>query len=308
MKLQISLAVTAYQEEKRGIFTWIGECVAPAAENDMVREITVVNDGTPDYSELAVHLVARVPRDKLKLSQNSWRLHVFGNKLESVYRSTSEWVLLCDSDNIMSPEYYRVLDRECPWNPKIWYCTSFARPSFDYRALCGTWHLGNIRQMGGLEGFGCFVNTGNQFVHRERFLDVFGHLRGKRFDLEQPDYFEADDRADEKWLLAYGAQDSFFLMKEWMLAGGLVHCVDGLEYAHRIGGGELSNYDRAPAEKGLLAPVYYLELLDAAIGEKHTYRWVRHVTRTEFEYRREDGLPVIVSGYGWVKRGDEEAA
>ena len=294
---QISLAVTAYEESTRGAFEWIRECIAPAVADPMVREIVVVNDGTPDFGGLKDAL-ADTP--KLRLSQNEKRLHVFGNKLESVYRSTSEWVLLCDSDNYMPQEYYRTLEDLRPWNPDTWYSASQARPAFDYRELCGTWNLSNVGQMGTFPRFGCFVNTGNQFVHRKRFLDVFGHLRGKRFDLEQPNYFGVEDREDEKWFLVYGAQDSFFLMKEWMIRGGSVHCVPGLEYDHRVETGDLSNYNRAAQEKAALGPVYYLELLDAAAGKKHSYRFKGSMPRGERRYDRGDGRSVTVGPLGRV--------
>ncbi len=294
---QITLAVTAYQESKRGEFSWIRECLAPAATDPLVREIMVVNDGTPDFPGLQA-AVADVP--KMRMLQNAKRLHVFGNKLESVYQSSSEWVLLCDSDNIMPPEYYRTLESLAPWKPETWYCASFARPAFDYRPLCGTWNLGNVQRMVAASCFWCFVNTGNQFVHRESFLNVFGHLRGKRFDLEQPDYFRADDRTDEKWFLVYGAQDSFFLTKTWLISGRLVRCVKGLEYEHRIGCGDLSNFERAPEEKNCLGPAYYLELLDAACGDKHFYRFIRHITDIKLLFRRDDDRFVTVDLYGKV--------
>jgi hypothetical protein len=292
MSQQISLAVTAYEEHARGNFGWIRECLAPAAENPMVREIVVVNDGSRDFNDLQTAL-AGVP--KLKMWQNGERLHVFGNKLESVYWATSEWVLLCDSDNAMPSQYYDKLDSLAPWDSDTWYCASWARPAFDYRELCGTWRTGDIDEMASKGRFSCFVNTGNQFVHRQRFLDVFGHLRGKRFDLEQPDYFGVGDRGDEKWLLVYGAQDSFFLMKEWLLHGGVVQCVEDLEYDHRIGTGQLSNYVRAPEEKWALGAAYYLELLDASRGRKHAYRYLGETSGLR-QFQRDDGRLVAVDG------------
>ncbi len=294
---EISAAVTAFNEHLRGEFTWIKECLTPASADPLVREVVVVNDASDDYHDL-VNAIGGIP--KLSLSQNLTQQFVFGNKLESVYQATSEWVLLIDSDNRMPAEYYRTLESLQPWNPETWYCASFAHPAFDYRPLYGTWQLDNIAEMACIQGFWCFVNTGNQFVHRRRFLDTFGHLRGKRFDLEQPDYFGAGDRTDEKWFLTYGAQDSFFLTKTWMLSGGSVRCVPGLEYEHRIGCGDLSNFERAPAEKNCLGPVYFLELLDAANGEQHKYQFVEYKTAIKLRYRREDGRMVTVDLRGFV--------
>ena len=286
----ITLAVTAYNESQRGNFQWIRECVGPASMSPVVREIVVVNDGTDDFDALTKAL-ADIP--KVRLFQNETRLHVFGNKLESVYRATSDWVLLGDSDNVMRADYFNRLVAQQPWDLRDWYCASFARPAFDYRKLIGVWDLRDTHRMAAIKAFWCFGNTGNQFTHRGRWMETFGHLRGKRFDLEQPDYFEAANRNDEKWLLAYGAQDSFFLFKQWLISGNRVHCVDGMEYDHRMDTGLLSNFNRGPAEKEALAPIYYLEMRDAARGRKHHY-----TTQTRKAgvgtYRRDDGKIVSV--------------
>ncbi len=304
---QLTLAVTAYNESQRGNFGWIRECIKPAMTQPLVQELVVTNDATPDYDGLvdavADASAASPPKSgMLWIRQNPKRLHVFGNKLESVCSSTSEWVLLCDSDNIMPAEYYRRLEKLAPWNPDTWYCASFARPEFDYRGLIGEWKLDDVARMMAIPNAWCFVNTGNQFVHRERFLDIFGKYRGKRFDLEQPNYFELSDeeRAMERWFLAYGAADSFFLMKEWLISGGTVNCVPGLGYEHRTETGDQSNYNRAPPEKLAIGPAYYLEMLDAAKGEKHGYVFVRFAGPTLREYRRDDGRLVTVDLRGPV--------
>ena len=266
----VSLCVTAYNEKIRGNYKWLKECVAPAVASDFVSEIVVVNDGTPDFPKLAAALVGT---PKLRIAQNPSRLHVFGNKLESVWQATSDWVLMCDSDNVMPSDYYDKLAGQLPWVHDTWYSASFARPTFDYRDFIGRWRADELVNAVPLNPsmFWCMVNTGNQFVHRATFLSLFGHLRGKRFDLEQPDYCGAGDRSDEKWFLAYGANDSFFMFKEWLLAGHSVHCVDKLEYSHRMGNSQTSNYERGPIEKSKIPAAYFMELLDFVRGEKHEY-------------------------------------
>ena len=256
----LSLCVTAYNESKRGNFAWIRECLAPAVDNPMVSEIVITNDGTPDFPDLQA-AVAGTP--KLRLIQNASNLQVFGNKLKSVYQATGEWVLLCDSDNIMRADYYDRLAALGEWDRDTWYCASQAKPTFDYWPFIGRHALADYPNLVPRDPsmFWCFVNTGNQLVHRETFLSIFGHLRGTRFDHAQPFYFNRKDRDDPKWLLAYGANDSFYMMKEWLLAGKIVHCVDGLEYAHRTGIGDQSNYDRGPVEKMAISPAYYLEMV-----------------------------------------------
>jgi glycosyltransferase involved in cell wall biosynthesis len=285
--------VTAYDESRRGGCQWIMECLKAAQDNPHVDEIIVVNDGTPDWAYLACELA---PIQKLRFVQNPARLHVFGNKLESVWQATSDWCLMCDSDNIMDRNYYDILAEQQPWEDDCWYCASKANPTFDYRKFIGTWDRQTILDIVARDAsmYWCFVNTGNQFIHRKTFLDIFGKYRGKRFDLEQPDYFKAENRQDEKWFLAYGAQDSFFFMKEWLVAGNRVKCVDGLEYDHRIKTGDRSNYERGPIEKCYLAPAYYLELIDAVNGEKHDYTFLS-LSRSIAQYIREDNKIVMLN-------------
>ncbi len=286
-KPSVSLCVTAYCETSRGYCSWIRECIAPACDSTFIDEIVVVNDGTSDYPELAAAL-----RDmpKLRFVHNPERLHVFGNKLESVWQATSDWVLMCDSDNVMGSSYYRTLQSVAPWKKNDWFCASQAEPTFNYGKFVGKWKLPEFLKLVARDPsmFWCFVNTGNQFVHRETFLNLFDRYRGKRFDLEQPDYFGARDRSDEKWFLAYGADDSFFMLKEWLMAGYAVHCVDGLKYVHRTGIGKLSNYERGPALKDGIPNAYYLEMLDHANGEKHGYTF-RSISSSIAKLDREDG-------------------
>jgi len=269
-KPTVSLCVTAYRESVRGGCGWILECIEAACNSTFIDEIVVVNDGTLDFPELASAL-RDIP--KLRFVQNPKRLHVFGNKLESVWQATTDWVLMCDSDNIMDEAYYVNLLKIRPWQDDVWYAASRANPIFDYRAFVGTWDIKSLVDSVTLDYkmFWCMVNTGNQFVHRNTFLSVFGHLRGTRFDLTQPDYFGVDDRRDEKWFLTYGANDSFFMLKEWMLSGNRICVVDGLEYGHRMGDKITSNYERGPDEKSMIPPAYFMEMRDFVDGESHTY-------------------------------------
>ena len=291
MKPTVSLCVTAYNEWLRGECRWIRECLQPACDSDFIDEIVVVNDGTDDFDKLT-DMLSDLP--KLRLTQNPSRLHVFGNKVESVYRATSDWVLMCDSDNIMDGQYYETLLKHAPWDADTHYCADQAKPIFDYRAFRGEWGVADIASVFSKhpDMFWCLVNTGNQFIHRETFLDLFGGFRGKRLDLEQPDYFNAEDRDDEKWFLAYGANDSFFILKTWLMSGKRVHVVPGLEYDHRIGDTITSNYERGPKEKTEISPIYFAELLDYAKGEQHTYSstWLHRNTACLLR----DGCDVII--------------
>lgn len=260
---QITLAITAFNESNRGNFEWIRECVTPATTHPLVREIAVVNDATDDIDRLRFEIGA-LP--KVRIYQNETNLGVFGNKVTSVERSTSWWVLMADSDNVMGHDYFDRLQSLGEWQPDMMYCASFARPNFDYRHFCGTWDLDRIAYANEQPAFFCLVNTGNWFLHRPTFLETFRFKTRNRFDLQQPNYFDVPACVREQiyWRHVYDAQDSFYINKTWLMAGKHLNVVDGLEYAHRVDKHVQGNYDRSPVEKGALAPIYLLELMGAA--------------------------------------------
>lgn|GEM_PF-2723489 len=260
----ISLAVTAFREmsEAQLFGRRLQRCIQSAQEHDAVSEIVIVDDGSDHFDKLEALLRDQA---KVKLYRNQSRMGVFTNKVEAVLSATGEWVITCDSDNAMGRQYIdQVVAMEK--NAEVWYCPSFARPRFDYRRLVGEYDLRNLGSMLALPMAQCAINTGNQVVHRKSFARVFGKYRQvRRFDLLMPNYMEIPEaeRLKEGWWLGYGACDSFLLNLDWLLAGGRIKFMVGLEYDHYVcdsepmrgneGSDEYgSNYARAGEEKSLL--------------------------------------------------------
>jgi len=257
----VSFAVTAFREmgEPRRGGRMLFDCIEAALAHPGIDEVVVVNDGSPDFAELVTE-VSCWPLshpNKLRLLGNDTNLGVFTNKIEAVAQARGEWVITCDSDNVMDAAY---IDRALAvmGNPNTWYCPSFAKPNFDYRSFIGRWDAKSIGKMLTMPVSHCAVNTGNQTVCREPFLDVFGKYRGvRRFDLMMPNYADIshEDRQSETWWLSYGACDSFLFNIHWMLSSPKrgIRFVEGLEYKHHVFEDRSgSNYDRAPKEKGVL--------------------------------------------------------
>lgn len=258
--MTITLAITAYRETTRGNLQWIRECLAPAIAHDIVSDIWVIDDNSTDYEQLAESLDG-LP--KVRHATNPYNFGVFGNKLESVAGAHNEWVLMCDSDNVMGRQYLGALKSMQPWDANTWYSASFARPDFNYRSLAGRWDAHNVAQLVDLPLAECCLNTGNQFVHRDTFMDVFEQFRHQRFDLMQPDYLGVGDRSDLKWRLVYDAADSIFYNKTWILQGGTLAVCRELEYDHRRRND--SSWGIAPAEKERLPAFYLQELREANV-------------------------------------------
>ncbi len=258
--MSLSFAVTAYNEmtEPQQFGQRLLDCIHAARRHPAIDEIVVVNDGPAGYEELK-GLLAGIP--KLELSRNGSRQGVFTNKIEAVACCTGEWVINCDSDNVMDAEYIDHVIVELARDPKTWYCPSFARPQFDYRRLVGRWDLGTMQSRSFFDALiaACAINTGNQVVNRQEYMKVFERFRGvRRFDLMLPNYLvlTEEERQSEDMHLAYGACDSILLNIEWLLHGGTLEFVEGLEYDHAVHVDKSgSNYDRAPAEKERLASI-----------------------------------------------------
>lgn len=245
----ITFAVTAYRElsEKRKYGEQLFRCIQPAQEHPQVDEIVIVDDGSDDADGLAEVLVGQ---EKVSFHRNVENRGVFGNKLEAIARARGGWVITCDSDNLMRKDFLDHIiakgkDRD------TWYCPSFARPEFDYRSLVGTYVLASIQRIIDQPMFQCAINTGNQTVHHETFMEVFGKYRDRRADLMMPNWLDipAAEREKKYWRLVFDALDSFIFNLTWLQAGKRISFVPGLEYDHYCSGDDAGNYVRSPPEK-----------------------------------------------------------
>lgn len=281
--IHFSFAVTAYEEmcDARRQGHRLLEAIQPAQAHDAIEEIVVVDDGSSDFDRLAEFLKGQ---PKVHCYHNFQNQGVFANKIEAIAWTTGEWVITCDSDNRMGKAF---LDRvtSVAVNPRCWYCPSFAKPEFDYRKLIGSYSLNtpgylalmekwtpgcakdthdfqNIGAIMDKPMFECAMNTGNQTVHRDSFMQVFGKYRGKRADLMMPNWLglSQEQRREHYWRLVFDACDSFILNLEWLRAGECMRIVEGMEYDHYYTGGETSNYARSPKEKEDLSRLLIAEL------------------------------------------------
>jgi len=260
-----SFAVTAFEEtcDARRQGRRLLETLAPAQAHEAIDEIVVVDDGSSDYERLGGFLDGQ---PKVNLYHNVENRGVFGNKIEAIARAKGEWVITCDSDNQMGPAFLNTVTA-LAIDSGTWYCPSFGKPKFDYRHLIGRYNLANIRGIMDKSMFECAMNTGNQTVHRGRFMEVFEKYRGRRADLMMPNWLNLQEGEREKvdpWRLVFDACDSFILNLEWLKAGNRMKIVEGMEYDHYYSGGPESNYARSPKEKEDLSRLLIAELRQLA--------------------------------------------
>jgi hypothetical protein len=62
------------------------------------------------------------------------------------------------------------------------------------------------------------------------------------------------------WRQVFDGADSAFYNTRWLLSGGLIRVVEGLEYTHRYNATETGAYHSSPPEKEMLPPIYLVEL------------------------------------------------
>jgi len=172
-----------------------------------IKEIVIVDDCSEDYEKLQNYTHFK----KLKVYQNEKNLGCFRNKLEVVKKCTQPYVLLIDSDNVISPEYVK----KCIENidGKSIVAPSKALPNFDYTSLVGqidAEHLANIRNNPTLD---CCLNTCNYCLPREEFLKFMETL---------------DTEYDWKGV------DSIYMAVQWLKSGRKIKVVEGMEYQHDI--------------------------------------------------------------------------
>ena len=214
--MKFTLAITTYN---RDILTLDSFC--QVLNDSRVNEVIIVDDCSDGkYFDRIVHLLTTYDSLKIKLHRNESNLGMMLNKRRAVECSSNEWVILFDSDNIITSQYLDAIPKDL--DPNVIYCPSFARPHFDYRKFSGK--MINIpeakKMMADRMGNACF-NTCNYLVHRDTYLKVF-----------QPDP-------------NVRATDTISFNYQWLKSGRQFFVVPGMEYDHRVhdGSGFMADAD-----------------------------------------------------------------
>lgn len=192
--------------------------------DDRVGEVVIVDDASP------AHIYAEIQgfcggNPKIKLFRNAVNLDCYKNKHEAVSKCTNDFVILFDSDNVLTVDY---LDKiyDTPWSPERILQPSFAKPHFDFRKYAGLLvHKTNVAKYAHDSTFTTMLNAFNFFIHRDSYLEVWS------------------DHVDPV------TSDSIYFNWSWLNAGKSIHVVPGLEYEHLVHNGShyQNNNGRTPA-------------------------------------------------------------
>jgi glycosyltransferase involved in cell wall biosynthesis len=201
----ITLALTHYNR-----FDFLLEAVGQVLSDPRISEIVISDDCSTDgsYEQMVSHFKSE---SRVRIHQNLYNQDCYKNKRIAVEIAAGGWVILFDSDNILSPAYLDELFRIDLWDPKIAYCPTFAEPHFDYRALGGLRvDAGSVAQYLKRTSFLTALNTANYFFNRDEYLRVWdGSLNPH-------------------------TADSLFQNYNWLKGGNALYFVPGLCYGHRV--------------------------------------------------------------------------
>lgn len=199
------------------------ESVRQVIHDDRISEIVIVDDHSPDH--IYQHIKEHFCEPKVRLFRNEKNLDCFKNKHEAVSKCTNEFVILFDSDNILTVDY---LDKiyDTPWAPERILQPSFAMPHFDFRKYEGLLvNKTNVSKYANDSTFTTMLNAFNFFVNRDKYLEVW------RDDVDPV------------------TSDSIYFNWTWLNAGNSIHVVPGLQYFHRVHEGShyQNNNHRTPS-------------------------------------------------------------
>lgn len=205
--MNISVCLTNYNRT-----TLLYESIVQVLDDERVNEFVISDDCSRIdlFNQVVDHYK---DHPKVKVFRNDRTLDCYLNKRCSVERASNEWVILFDSDNILTKEY---IDRiENLWiagiNTKTVYQPDFAQPHFNFEKYGSTVvNQSNVKSYLGDATFQTMLNAMNYFVNREQYLKVF------------------DTSVDPV------TSDSIFHNYNWLKAGNSIYVVPGLQYYHRV--------------------------------------------------------------------------
>jgi len=176
-------------------------------DDDRVSEIIIVDDVSKDqYFNNVVDFCEKYP--KIRLFRNEQNLGCYRNKREAISKANNDFVIIFDSDNIITTDYIdKVFYVE--WDNKTILAPEKAGP-FDYRRFAGNIITrNNVARFMSKPFFDTCLNTMNYFVNRDEYLRIW-------------------DGSIEPW-----TADTIYHNYRWLNDGNAIHILKGLQYFHR---------------------------------------------------------------------------
>lgn len=185
----------------------------------------IVDDASP------IHIYAELEgffkgNPKVNLSRNERNYDCHRNKMEAVAKASHEYVILFDSDNVLTTEYIDTIYAQ-HWSPERILQPSFAQPHFDFRKYNSLLvNRKNVAKYVNDSTFTTMLNAQNFFVNRDMYLDVW------------------NDKVDPV------TSDSIYFNYCWLAESNSIYVVPGLQYFHRVHDGSHYQQNNTRTPKG----------------------------------------------------------
>lgn len=203
--MKLSIAVTNYNRTEM-----LFHAIEQVLDDPRVDEIVISDDHSRTEVQLAVkEHYKNVEKVKIYGHTSNSGMHI--NKKNAVNYCRNEWVILLDSDNIISPSYIDAIPEYL--DPAVIYMPDFAAPNFDYTKFAGRWTVKKLQRELDYKSNGmieCLMNTCNYLINRSEYLKTWKH---------NPDVLGAD---------------TIWFLYRWLLRGNEFHVVPKMQYYHRV--------------------------------------------------------------------------
>lgn len=183
------------------------------ADDPRISEIVIVDDASTNHSSGYVLGLQDRYNPKVKAFVNEKNLDCYRNKREAIGKASNEWVIILDSDNIITTDYIDRIESlfVAGLNPKVVYQPSFAKPHFNFTKYEGMLiDKFNVSKYTEDSTFQTMLNAMNYFVNRDEYLKVW------------------DGSVDPV------TSDSIFQNFNWLNSGNSIYVVPELHYEHRV--------------------------------------------------------------------------
>jgi glycosyltransferase involved in cell wall biosynthesis len=172
--MKISISIPSYNRSEI-VFQNIQKII----NNKKVDEI-IVND---DFSDENIFLelkrkIESLKSEKIKIFRNTKNLGAFLNKIESIKKSSNDWVILLDSDNSINDDYFENipenLNNKCIYMPSHAMCDS---ENLNYKTLPELNNFVYKKDFFNLIfneniKYQCLLNTGNYLINKNKYLET----------------------------------------------------------------------------------------------------------------------------------------
>ncbi len=218
--MSISVAIPYYNNSR-----FMNETLEYIVTDSRITEIVITDDKSREEEIKKLEEIIK-EYSQIKLFKNNKNLGVFLNKLEALTKCKNDWMILCDSDNIIGKEYVDAIYKE-KWDRTFIYAPDWAKtfPGNPSTMLNYKWldnQVIDYKKALALRSnakFLCFINTCNFFCNKKllKFMDRKSFYRPEMSCI-----------------------DSFYINKCWLKGKNKIKIVKGMEYKHRLHG--RSNY------------------------------------------------------------------